>query len=148
MYCNGIQSYRKTNVITSDPGRLIIMCYEGAIDSLKLAKEKAQKKDYEKKAKAIIKAQEIIDELLCSLDLEKGGAIAINLSSLYNYMLRRILYGDVNKDIGALDEVIGMLNELLSAWQEVASKPESQVQSTQDSLYQEKRAVGSGYISA
>ncbi len=75
------------------------MCYEGAIDSLKLAKQKINEKDYEEKAKAIIKAQDIIDELLCSLDLEKGGAIAKNLSSLYNYMLRRILYGDVNKDI-------------------------------------------------
>jgi flagellar secretion chaperone FliS len=148
MYCNGIQSYRKTNVITSDPGRLIIMCYEGAIDSLKLTKEKMREKNYEKKAKAIIKAQDIIHELLCSLDLEKGGEIANNLSGLYNYMLKRILHGDVNRDMGAIDEVIGMLNELLSAWQEVASKPESQVQSTQDSLYQEKRAVGSGYISA
>jgi flagellar protein FliS len=148
MHCNGIQSYRKTSVVTSDPVRLVIMCYEGAIDSLKLAKERMRQKNYEKKAKAIIKAQDIINELLCSLDLEKGGAIASNLSSLYNYMLRRILYGDVNKDIGALDEVIGMLNELLSAWREVALKPESQVQPEQDGLYPEKRAVGSGYITA
>jgi len=148
MYCNGIQSYRKTNITTSDPMRLVIMCYEGAIDSLKLAKEKIKEKNYEKKAKAIIKAQDIIDELLCSLDLEKGGEIASNLSSLYNYMLRRILYGDVNKDIGAIDEVIRMLDELMSAWQEVASKPESQIQPAEDSSYQEKRTVGSGYISA
>jgi len=148
MYFNGIQSYRKTDVSTSDPVRLVIMCYEGAIDSLKMAKEKMKEKDYEKKAKAIINAQEIIDELLCSLDFEKGSTIASNLSSLYNYMLRRIIYGDVNKDMGAIDEVIGMLNELLSAWREVALKPESQVQSSQDSLYREKRAVGSGYISA
>jgi len=148
MYLNGIRSYRKTDVSTSDPVRLVIMCYEGAIDSLKMAKEKMKEKDYEKKAKAIINAQEIIDELLCSLDFEKGSTIASNLSSLYNYMLRRIIYGDVNKDMGAIDEVIGMLNELLSAWREVALKPESQVQSSQDSLYREKRAVGSGYISA
>ncbi|MBW2319351.1 MAG: flagellar protein FliS, partial [Deltaproteobacteria bacterium] len=47
MYNNGIQSYRKTNVITSDPVRLVIMCYEGAIDNLKLAKEKMKEKDYE-----------------------------------------------------------------------------------------------------
>ena len=148
MHCNGIQSYRKTNVVTSDPARLVIMCYEGAIDSLKLAKEKIKEKNYEKKAKAIIKAQDIIDELLCSLDFEKGSTIASNLSSLYNYMLRRILYGDVNKDIGAIDEVIRMLDELMSAWQEVASKPESQIQPAEDSSYQEKRTVGSGYISA
>ena len=148
MYCNGIQSYRKTDISTSDPVKLVIMCYEGAIDSLKLAKEKVKEKDYERKTKAIIKAQEIIDELLCSLDLERGSTIASNLSGLYNYMLRRIVYGDVNKDMSAIDEVIGMLNELLSAWREVALKPESEVQTTQDSLYSEKRAVGSGYISA
>ena len=148
MNCNGIQSYRKTNVVTSDPGRLVVMCYEGAIDSLKLAKEKMREKNYEKKAKAIIKAQDIINELLCSLDLEKGGEIANNLSGLYNYMLRRILHGDVNRDMDAIEEVIGMLNELLSAWRELTSKPESQVQTAQDRLYPEKRIVGSGYISA
>ena len=147
MYCNGIQSYRKTNITTSDPLRLIIMCYEGIIDCLKLAKEKIKEKDYEKKAKAIINVQDIINELLCSLDFERGGEIATNLSSLYNYMLRRIIHGDVNRDMSAIDEVIGMLNELLSAWRELALKPESEVQPDQDSLYREKRAVGSGYIS-
>lgn len=147
MYSNGIQSYRKTDVSTSDPAQLIIMCYEGAIDSLKLAKEKIKEKNYEKKAKAIIKAKDIINELLCSLDFERGGEIANNLSSIYNYMLRRILYADVNKDIGAIDEVIGMLNELLPAWIEVASKPDGQVQPTKENLYLEKRALGSGYIS-
>jgi len=148
MYHNGIKSYRKTEVTTSDPVKLVIMCYEGAINSLKLAKEKIKEKDYEKKSKAIIKAKDIIEELMCSLDFEKGGIIASNLSTIYNYMLRRILHGDVHKDLGAFDEVIGMLNELLSAWQEVASMPEIQIHPAGERLYQEKRAVGSGYISA
>jgi len=147
MYCNGVQSYRKTNVNTSNPARLIILCYEGAIDSLKLAKQKMKEKDYKKKQKAIINAHDIINELLCSLDFERGGEIAINLSSLYNYMIRRILHGDVNRDMGAIDEVIGMLNELLFAWRELALKPERQIQTEQDSLYCQKSAVGSGYIS-
>lgn len=148
MYCNGVQSYRKTNIITSDPLRLIIMCYEGAIDSLKQAKQKIYEKDYEEKGKAIIKAQDIIEELICSLDFEKGEEIANNLESLYRYMLNRIVEGDLNKDVGAIDEVIGMLSELLFAWQEVALKPIGQVQSAEDNLYQEKRVMGSGSISA
>jgi flagellar protein FliS len=123
------------------------MCYEGAIDSLKLAKEKITEKDYEKKAKAIIKAQDIIDELLCSLDFEKGGAIASNLSSLYNYMLRRILHGDVNRDISAIDEVIGMLDELLSAWQSIYLQKDIQTRSVTDNFSQNKTAMSSGYIS-
>jgi flagellar protein FliS len=124
------------------------MCYEGAIDSLKLAKQKIDEKDYEVKAKAINKAQDIIEELLCSLDFEKGGIIAKNLSSLYNYMKRRIIHGDVNQDMGAIDEVIGMLTELLSAWQEGASKPNREIQAAGESFYENRRAVAAGYISA
>jgi flagellar secretion chaperone FliS len=148
MYSNGIQSYRKTDVSTSDPVKLVIMCYEGAIDSLKLAKEKMREEDYEKKAKAVIRAQDIIDELLCSLDFEKGGVIAANLSRLYNYMLRRILHGDVNKDTGAIDEVIGMLSELLSAWQSIYSQKDMQARSTVNDFNENKTPVSSGYISA
>jgi len=147
MYSNGIQSYVKTDISTSDPVKLVIMCYEGAIENLKLAKEKITEKDYEKKAKAIIKAQDIIDELLCSLDFEKGGAIASNLSSLYNYMLRRILHGDVNRDISAIDEVIGMLDELLSAWQSIYLQKDIQTRSVSDNFSQNKTAMTSGYIS-
>lgn len=148
MYFNGIQSYRKTDIFTSDPARLVIMCYEGAIDSLKLAKEKIKEKDYETKAKAIIKAQDIIDELLCSLDFEKGGVIAANLSRLYNYMLRRILFGDVNKDMSAIDEVIGMLSELLSAWQSIYSQKDMQTRPDATNFNENKTPLSSGYISA
>jgi flagellar protein FliS len=147
MYCNGIQSYRKTNVVTSDPVRLVIICYEGAIDNLKLAKAKIKEKDYEKKAKAIIKAQDIIAELKCSLDFEKGGQVANNLESLYNYMLRRILQADLNKDVGPIDEVIGMFSELLSAWQEVASRGDSEIQPAEKHFYKERGVMASRYVS-
>jgi flagellar secretion chaperone FliS len=128
MYQNGIQSYLKTNVYTADPGKLVVMCYEGAIDNLKIAKQKFADEDFEGKCRAIKKALNIIDELLCSLDFEKGGGVARNLQSLYNYMTRRILYADVNQDMAAVDEVVGILGELLEAWREVFSKAEQRMQ--------------------
>ena len=124
---NGIQSYRRTNVVTADPGKLVIMCYEGAIDNLMIAKQKNAEKKYEEKSRHINKTRDIIDELLCSLDFEKGGLIARNLESLYNYMTRRILHADANSSMDALDEVAGMLRELLSAWEEVVAKPDSEI---------------------
>ena len=127
MYNNGVRAYRTTNVITADPKKLVIMCYEGAIENLKIGKEKLLRDDYEATCDALVKAQDIINELLCSLDFEKGGSIADNLHSLYNYMLRRIMQGSVNKDVRALNEIIDMLNELLSAWQTVSSKPDGMV---------------------
>ncbi|MEJ2658585.1 MAG: flagellar protein FliS, partial [Desulfobacterales bacterium] len=85
--------------------------------------------------------------LACSLDFEKGGAIAGNLNSLYNYMIRRILNADVNRDIEAIDEVIGMLEELRSAWQSIYMQKDIQTRSSAENFNQNKAAMTSGHIS-
>jgi flagellar protein FliS len=147
MYRNGTQSYQRTNVMTADPKKLVLMCYDGAIDSLKIGKQRLAEKDYEGKAKALIKAQDIINELLCALDYEKGGSIAKSLDSLYNYMLRRITHADLTRDVKALDEVIGMLGELKSAWQQIFYGREKEV-SPQEAGSDDQRAEASGFVSA
>jgi len=146
MYSNGVRDYRRTSVVTADPKRLVLMCYEGAMDNLKLVKQKLIEKDYEAKSKALIKAQDIINELLCSLDFEKGGSIAKNLDSLYNYMLRRIIHADVNKDVSALNEVVGMLNELKFAWEEIFYKQGKNIEPDLAEFNEERRQAA-GYVS-
>ena len=142
---NGIRNYQRANVITADPKRLVLMCYEGAIDSLKVAKKKIIEKDYEGKSKALAKAQDIINELSCSLDFEKGGSISRNLYSLYNYMLRMILLqGDLKKDISAIDDIVGMLEELKSAWEEIFYKQTKYLKSKPVEMDENRRQV-SGY---
>ena len=118
---SGVNAYRHTNVMTADPKRLVVMCYEGAISNLKLAKEKFEAGEYEAKARAVHKFQDIVTELLCSLNFEKGGQIATNLSAIYEYMNRRILEADIKKELGAYDEVLGMLEELKGAWEEISN---------------------------
>jgi flagellar protein FliS len=127
MYRNGTHFYSRTNVMTADPKRLVLMCYEGAIDSLKIGKQRLAEKDYEGKTKAFIAAQDIVNELLCALDYQKGGSIAKSLDSLYNFMLRRIAHADLTKDVKAIDEVIGMLGELKLAWEQIFYGREKEV---------------------
>jgi len=122
------------------------MCYEGAIESLNIGKQKLIEKDYEEKGRALTKAQDIINELSSSLDFEKGGAIAKSLDSLYNYMLRRILDADQEKDISAIEEVIGMLNELKSAWEDVFYKQDSEIKPEAVGFDEERRPQDSGYV--
>ena len=119
MYGNGIDAYRQANVMTADPKRLVLMCYEGAISNLKIARGKYASDEYEAKGKAVQKAQDILTLLMQSLDFERGGNIAGSLEALYNYMLRRLLEGDVKKDTIIIDEVIYLLEELESAWKEI-----------------------------
>lgn len=147
MDSNGTQSYRRTKVLTADPKRLVLMCYEGTIDSLKIGKQQIAQKDYEGKARALTKAQDIINELLCALDYEKGGSIAKNLDSLYNYMLRRIIHVDLKNDLRAVDEVIGMLTELKAAWEEIPYNGDSEIEPENTRLGEDRRRA-SAYISA
>jgi len=147
MYSNGIQSYRRTKVMTADPRKLVMLCYEGAIDNLKIGKQRIAEEDFEARSKALDKAQDIISELLCSLNSEKGGSIAKGLDSLYNYMLRRIMHADLKNDVRAIDEVIGMLTELKTAWEEIFFKQDSGIEPEKVVSGQENRQV-SGTVSA
>jgi len=119
MYESRMNAYHQTNVLTADPKRLVIMCYEGAISNLRIAVEKYSAAQYEAKGKAITNAHDIISELMAALDYDKGGEIAKRLAAIYKYMLRAIIEADVRKDIGIIKDVITMLEELKSSWKEI-----------------------------
>jgi flagellar secretion chaperone FliS len=119
MYGTGYQTYQQTNIITADPKRLVMMCYEGAIHFLERAKEEYLNREYEAKGKAIQNVLGILNELREALDFEKGGEIARNLDHLYSFMIRYILRADRERDLKVFDQVAVMLKELKSAWEEV-----------------------------
>jgi flagellar secretion chaperone FliS len=114
----GLQAYKRTDVITADPKKLVIMCYEGAIYSLKLAKAKFYAREYEAKGKAIQNALDILNELRGALDFERGGEIARNLDALYSFWTQHIIKADQDRDTRGLDQVAAMLEEIKSALEE------------------------------
>ncbi len=114
----GFTTYQKTDILTADPKKLVIMCYEGAIYNLKVAKAKYYAQEFEGKGKAIQNALDILNELRAALDFEKGGEIAKNLESLYTFWTQYIIKADMNRDPRALDQVAAMLEEIKSALEE------------------------------
>jgi flagellar protein FliS len=73
-------------------------------------------------SKSILKTQEIITELMVSLDFEQGGEIAKNLFSLYTWFNQELLAANISQDSQRLSVVRNMLNDLRSAWSEIISK--------------------------
>ncbi len=117
-------SYRQMAVETSltdaDPHRLIAMLYDGAIESIGNARRALDKRDIAARGAAITKAIRIIDEgLKASLDM-RAGEIATNLDALYGYMTRRLLRANMDADDTALLEVAGLIDQLRSAWTQIA----------------------------
>jgi flagellar protein FliS len=106
------------------------MLYDEAVKQLDhgldlLQASVAGKKDPRKieiTGKAIVKTQEIITELMVSLDFEQGGDIAKNLFSLYTWFNKELLEANIAQDIKRILVVRNMLNELRSAWAEIVAK--------------------------
>lgn len=119
---NPYTKYKQMEVDTTDPLKLVVMLYDGAISSLKLAIGYIEKKEYEAKYKQLDKAQNIIFELMSSLDHERGGEVASNLNSLYTFMVTRIIEANSTLDTGLLQEIIGLLDNLNSAWKELGKQ--------------------------
>src|SRR3569832_1566951 len=100
----------------ASPHRLIQMLMEGALDKIRIAKGFMERRKIPEKVQHINWALSILDGLRISLDMEKGGDIAQNLDSLYDYMLRRLGVANMDIDPAILDEVVGLLIEIISAW--------------------------------
>jgi len=123
-----INAYAKvwveSGVVAADPHKLIAMLYQGALLAIANARNGMLHKDVAAKGASISKAISIIEDgLNASLDKKVGGELAQNLSSLYEYMGRRLLFANVNNDMATLDEVTGLLNDLKGAWDGIKQQP-------------------------
>ncbi|GAB4345121.1 MAG: hypothetical protein Kow0099_25130 [Candidatus Abyssubacteria bacterium] len=108
--------YREEQVNGLSQKDLILMLYDGAIKFASEAKEAIGAKDYVRSYRSIIRARDIITELLRILNMEKGGDIAMNLQRLYVYMIGRLIEVNFTKETRLLDNVLYILRDLRSAW--------------------------------
>jgi len=105
---------------SSDPHKLILMLYQGALLSIASAKNQMLRNEIAAKGKSISQAISIInDGLKASLDLNVGGELALNLSDLYSYMIQRLLQANMKNNTAILDEVTTLLLELRGAWESI-----------------------------
>ncbi|HBM74936.1 MAG TPA: flagellar export chaperone FliS [Clostridiaceae bacterium] len=112
---NAYQVYQQNEVLTASKGKLLIMLYEGAIKFLRFAKVAIDEKNIEDANKYLIKAQNIISELMATLNMEYD--ISKDLYSLYDYMKYRLTQANIKKDKAIIDEIIDMLSGFKDTWQ-------------------------------
>ncbi len=118
-YANAGNTYKNNQVMAATQKKLIIMLYDGAIKNLKLSKMAMAEKNIEKANNTIIKAQNIILELMNTLNFEQGGEIAKNLHSLYQYMYEKTIAANIEKNPDHANEVIVFLEELKEVWEQI-----------------------------
>ena len=111
------QKYQRSMVETVTPPQLVLMLYNGAIRFLKQAQAGLEQRQLESCHHHILKTQDILTELMSTLDLNQG-QIAENLYQLYDYMYSRLIEANIRKDSQPLQEVEQLLSELRDTWTE------------------------------
>ncbi len=115
---NPYKRYRQTQVETAGPLELIIMMYDGAIRFCNQGKVAIDKKKYNEANKLLQRAQDIVDELNISLNME-AGEIASHLRSLYDFINSKLVEANIKKDPDLITQMVELLAELRSSWVEL-----------------------------
>ena len=101
----------------ASPAKLVAMMLDEAINCLEIAAAASDKNNFAKKGEALGKAMSIIDVgLLGGIDYERGGEIAQNFASLYQYCLKRLLDANVLNDAATMRECAAHLIKLREGW--------------------------------
>jgi flagellar secretion chaperone FliS len=114
---NPYQAYQNNSITTASPGELTLLLYNGCLKFIHLAKTAIQHKKIEDKNINIQKAQNIIKELMVTLNTDIE--ISKNMLSLYDYINRRLIEANIKNNITILDEVEGLVIEFRDTWKQV-----------------------------
>ncbi|MBP3040206.1 flagellar export chaperone FliS [Bacillaceae bacterium Marseille-Q3522] len=114
---NPYQSYQQNSVLTASPGELTLMLYNGCLKFIHLAKKAIDEKNIEVKHTNLLKAQNIIQELMVTLNKEIP--LSASLLSLYDYLHRRLIEANLKNDTAILTEVEGFVTDFRDTWKQV-----------------------------
>lgn len=111
----------QTGIDAASPHRLVAMLFDGFVEAVLRAKAAIAQGQIELRGQAIGRALRIVDEgLKASLDLKGGGALASDLSDLYEYITLRLTHANLRNDTKALDECQALIQPLRQAWDSIA----------------------------
>jgi len=113
---NVYQQYQQNSIMTASPEDLTLMLYNGAIKFINLGKLFIEEKNMEKAHYNIIRAQDIINELNITLDMNYE--ISKNLRNLYTFVLDKLLDANISKDVKHLDEALEIVEGLRDTWKD------------------------------
>ncbi|SFH00594.1 flagellar export chaperone FliS [Sporolactobacillus nakayamae] len=117
MPASAYKSYQQNSVLTATPGELTLMLYNGCIKFIRQGKLAISEDNIENKNTYIQKAQNIIRELMVTLDQKQP--VAKSMMQMYDYMNRRLIEANIKNDTAILDEVEGFVAEFRDTWKQV-----------------------------
>jgi len=116
------ESYLVTEVMTATPQKLQLMLIEAAIRSAKRARKMWREEKHEQACEAMIHAQQVVSELLASLDREAAPELVRKIASVYLFVFRRLMEANYERDEEKLADALRVLEVERETWQSVCTE--------------------------
>lgn len=138
---NLTQQYQESQILNASPTERIVLCYDAAIRFLIHARAAIQANKIEERCNKVQKAHDVVCYLQDTLDHERGGEIAAQLSKYYTYLTMRMVDINMHNSIEITDELIGLLKTMRMSWVKIdeGQKVEAESPATESSAEEKPR---------
>ncbi len=116
------ESYQTAEILTATPQKLRLMLIEGAIRFSLRARGYWKANEPVKATQALIRAQQIVGELIAGLNTESKSDLVKRLAGIYAFIYRSLLEASFRKDEGRLAAAIRVLEIERETWRQVCEK--------------------------
>ncbi len=113
---NPYEKYQQQMVTTMTQGEMLLKLYDETLRQIDLAKSYIQADNVEEMNKSLSKAQKIIRHLRDNLDFRYP--ISHNLSQLYDFFYRELMFANIRKDCKPLNDIRPLILDLRNTYEQ------------------------------
>jgi flagellar protein FliS len=128
---------------------LILQVYDGAIKAYRSAADRFRAQDKAGGRQELERGRRFLVHLYTTLDPEKGGEIAANLSKLYTHAICQTMSAEATGDAATVDEIMTVLNNLRAGWEGLShNSAGNRLENEPEALESSQAPVGGLSVSA
>ncbi len=113
------ENYLVADVMTAPPQKLQLLLIETAIRLVERTKQHWRAGENDSACETLIRAQEIVAQILAGLNRELAPALVAKVTAVYLFVYRNLLESGPARDERKLDEALRVLREERTTWHEI-----------------------------
>jgi len=117
---SALNRYKSEAVVTMSPARMVVALYDRLMLDFDRALHALEKRDLASTHAALVHAQDIVNELNDSLDVDAWPAAA-SIAEIYRHLLNELLAANLEKNAARIADCRRIVEPLRDAWREAAA---------------------------
>lgn len=118
----GYNAYKNNSVNYASKEQLLLMLLDGAVKFSKRALKAMDEQNVSLVHENLLKTQNIFNELIVTLDVNAGGEWAINLRSVYAFIVQSLTKINFSKSKEEMEKLMPVIIEVRDLWHEAYNK--------------------------